>query len=403
MDSQSLVVVRGNRQGLDPSYACLSHNGEQGNYALLTFRDGQLVSRDVVPFADRARVEDYTLRDGFRGTVYVDERNDARLLPLRWSKKCESADLSVFRRAKSDVEIEALCGLTATTRDLLERESNGKDGTFRGVERDSGLKSAFQRTETPGFVQYRGGVKDELGRMTDLTRIVPKTEEWEARLQRVYRGLARVEDLIAPGVALAAVNDAFLECIDPTKDVVYGDAIHHTGFEGHENMVPLERLEEFDYLKLGVAVGDLQSKNDVALVYTQTLPVASHKTKEVDFRGTVIADRPVAVLKQLDTHKQGFASIIAERTDDSTAVATDNMQRELVRSLCDTTQNAGKTFGESIDAWFRGAEDATQETVAALASVGAGASGSEAIVDEIDGDWAPVPERGEDARRSLRR
>jgi hypothetical protein len=340
MVSKSLVVVRGNFRGLDPTYACLSHDGNEGNYGLIHFNDGRLTKREVIPHSQRSTVEDFTLRNNYRGSVYVDDRTCKNLLPLKTGKHCLPFDLGKFRRAKSDVEIDSLNALYGATRELLHNDDL-TDRKFRGAATMycEETKAAFKRTECKGFVQYRGGLKDSLGRVADLTRVEPKTQQWVERLDRVYRGLSMVRQNVNVGASLKRLNNDFMGYMDPTMDVVYGNVIHHTGFEGHEADIPLDTINEYDFLKLGVAIGDAKS-GDVALVYRSAFPVILTRQEKLEkFKGTHIEHSTRDVANQLQMHHDQLTDIINE-----TFSANDNEIQDMIyKGICDPS-SYGKTF-----------------------------------------------------------
>ena len=83
-------------------------------------------------------------------------------------------------------------------------------------------------------------------------------------MQRVFRGLDKVDATLKPGAKVSDLNAAFLAEMDHDKDVLYGDVVHHTGYEGHEASVPLDVVQPHDYLTTGVVVhGD----GETAIVY----------------------------------------------------------------------------------------------------------------------------------------
>lgn len=336
---QTIDVIRGLRDGLDPTYACTAHDGKAGHYALLRFDDdGRLSSREIVPASERSRIEAFTNNGAFRGSVRVDMRADDRLLPLRWNAACERLDTALLRRAKSDVELDTLSDLADTTRNMLE---NGGD-SFRGV--GGGLKSAFVHRETPGFHEYRGGLKDGLGRMTDLTKVTPKTPEWEARLDRVNRGLDEVERMLRPGVTTAELDRAFSSHMDVSRDAVYGRVVQHTGFEGNESSVSLDALQEFDHLRLGVAVGTAWGNDEPALVYRSVHAVESDPARKLRFRGSAIGTSTIA-------RENDLVAVIRDVADEHGVTPSEDIvhgARASIRSL------NGTTFGDALNAHFRG-------------------------------------------------
>lgn len=248
----SLIVVRGSHKGVDPTYACTAHDFRGGRYALLEVQDGRVAKRTLVPASDRRQVEEAMQQ--YRG-VYVDQRDDAGLLPLTAPAHAVAADLVSMRRAKSDEEMEALRGLSNETRARLD-EGVTRTDAFRGAAQKNGHRSAFEVTQARGFTQYRGGLQDAKGRVSDLTRVEAKTPEWEARLERVERGLDAVFRGIGVGATVADLDRTFQQHLDPNKDVVYGSVVHHIGFESHESSLPLESVERYDCLNVGAAVGD---------------------------------------------------------------------------------------------------------------------------------------------------
>lgn len=293
-DQDHIVVFRGGKRHPDPTYCCLAHNATPGNYGVLHFRGGRVVRREIIPATERDRVERYTNKDSaFRGAVYVDRRSDNTLLPLRASSEYRTADLSLFRRAKSDEEINAIESLHERTRRQLDAPE-GSISEFRGSGTE---RHVMQKTEHRGFTQYRAGLKDDRGRLSDLTRIVPKTADWEARMRRVYKGLDAVEKLIVPGASLAQLNAAFAKELDQTQDSVYGNVVCQTGFEGDERSVSCDTLQSFNVVKVGAAVG---AKNgETAVVYKGVKTVLDDEAAEENFRGTCIGATPVEVLTQL--------------------------------------------------------------------------------------------------------
>ena len=249
----SVVIVRGQKGYLDPTYACLSHDRNANNYSVLHFEDGHFKGREVVPYERRSYIEKtYTKNDSYRGTVYVDQRSDNKLLPLHNGPHCEEADLDYFRRAKSDTEMESLDALYKRATSLLNADD--PESAFRSSSTQS-IKSAIQKNVWDGFVEYRGGCKDSMGRVSDISLIEPRNEEWDDRKQRVYKGMQDVVNNIRAGASKKELNEIFFSHLDPFRDVVYGSVVNHTGFETVEN-IPTDTLELYDYVRVGAPVGD---------------------------------------------------------------------------------------------------------------------------------------------------
>ena len=243
------------------------HDNEERRYGLVEFTDGGVTSRKTFTSPEKEEVERY-LSD-FRGDVYVDQRKDSSLLSLQVASDTQEVDFATFRRAKSDAELRALQSLTDRTFDALH--STGEPlsrGTFRGAEdAKGGMKSAFQKRKTAGFTEFRAGFQDKYGRCSELTRIEPRTEEWRSKMKRVYRGLAAVSERAESGAKVKDLEQVFLSHLDHSKDFVYGSVLHHTGYRGHEDDVPIDVLKDYDFLTIGTHVGDA---DNIATVYTSS-------------------------------------------------------------------------------------------------------------------------------------
>lgn len=270
--TESLVVVRGNKTDLDPDYSCVANDGKCNRYALLRFRGSQLYERELYEASERKDLENLLAREVHRGTIVeADSRTDCGLLPLTVPEHANKSKTVAqqFRRAKSDDEIDALLQLSKLTEERLDND-NVKHLTFRSSAQKHNYRSAFDKQNYKGFVQYRAGFKDELGRCSDLTRVDAKTPKWEERLDRVYRGLYAVQDKMQVGTSVDDLNETFLSHLDPMKDVVYGNVVTHIGQQSAEQL-PLKRLEAYDVLKVGCAVGEVKPQNLLSKVYRGTI------------------------------------------------------------------------------------------------------------------------------------
>lgn len=278
--TKSRIFIRGSVSNLDPTYACVAHDGNQGKYAMIELTNGRVSDRQVFDQWDVEKMETYMKDDTFRGTIEVDTRKDDDLLPLNVPEGAIPADLDTFRRSKSDAELSVLSELTSATYNLLNQNEEEIGYTFRGISKDVGnLQVAHTTKEGDGFVEHRAGFRDSLGRVSDLTRIIPKTNDWEERLQRAYRGCDAVTRRLKPGVSIGTLNDVFMRYMDPDEDVVYGNIVHHTGFEGYERL-PLEKVQENDFLTIGTVIGDGE---ETAILFRSSVPIVAEK----NYRGSV--------------------------------------------------------------------------------------------------------------------
>ena len=251
MVPSSLYIVRGPQSGHgadthDPVFSCMAHSTKSDRYLTLEIsEDG--ISRQIV---DGSAVT--SISQNFRGTVHLDVRNDAGLMPLpSVGKYVPIDDFSTFRRAKSDAEIADLDVMYAATRSRLNDDFVECIDTFRGNE--ASMESGFTKTEHNNFFQYRGGFRDRLGRSSDLTTVVPKTQEWEDRLDRVYQGLEAVDRHAGIGVDRSTLNNLFLSHMDP-QDSVYGNVTNAVGWSFGEGGMEFDTLNKYDYVMFGCAI-----------------------------------------------------------------------------------------------------------------------------------------------------
>lgn len=260
----SLVVVRGARATTDPTFACMAHDTRPNHYLALTLDKGSVVDRQIFRAAERKAVEQLMAdKAHFRGGVYADTRTQSELLPLRVPKHAQEADLATFRRAKSDEEMASVRRLNELVYGRLHMAES--EAEFRGVEggdddatdvSKEDLQAAYKRTETVGFVEYRGGFRDSKGIHVELTNVEPKTEEWKERLERVHRGLDAVEAELREGARVDDLTETFAKSLDLTKDRFYGKPVQHVGYEPLEQDIPLDTVQRYDCLRVGIPVSD---------------------------------------------------------------------------------------------------------------------------------------------------
>lgn len=278
MVPSSLYIVRGPQSGHganthDPVFSCMAHSTKSDRYlALEISEDG--ISRQIV---DGSAVT--SISQNFRGTVHLDVRNDAGLMPLPSVGECVPIDdFSTFRRAKSDAEIADLDVMYADTRSRLDDDFVQCIDTFRGNE--TSMESGFTKTEHNNFVQYRGGFRDRLGRSSDLTTVVPKTQEWEDRLDRVYQGLEAVEKHAGIGVSRSTLNNLFLSHMDP-QDSVYGNVTNAVGWSLGEDGMEFDTLNKYDYIMFGCAIAGPDDETP-ALVFRNARAIVTDAEIELD-------------------------------------------------------------------------------------------------------------------------
>ena len=274
----SLYVVRGGVAHTDPTYACVSHNTAPSRFVMIETNDeGNVSKRTIVPSDDIESVENSM--NTFRGEVFVDDRTSDDLVPKPHCHRAAPADLDMFRSSKSDEELDKLSKLSKMTRSLVDTPGMS-EAIFRGEAKDNDCKAYFKVHKGNGFTEYRGGMQSSEHLCSDLTRIVPKTAEWEQRLERVYRGFDRVEAAIEGGErSVPRLNALFRGCLDLDKDAVTESVLFHTGYESKEVYRKTNELNDYAFVTLGVPVTAVSngvyrgSDRDTALVYRKTIQV----------------------------------------------------------------------------------------------------------------------------------
>lgn len=269
-EHKTLYVVRGAQNFVDPTYACASHDNKCGKYAMLEIDNekGMVTKRMLV--TTQGEVEQQALN--YRGVI-MDSRTDDFLLPKPNVEGSTVADLDDIRRAKSDTELQELRELSQKTREMLN--THDEESTFRSVADELGNRSYFKAYKTEGFTEYRGGMKNEKGICSDLTRVVPNNEAWKERLQRTNQGLDLVTKSAEEGVSVEELNNIFRGCLDETKDMFVPSCVHSTGYESNESLNKFEKLKAYDFITVGVAISD---GKDTALVYRGTKQILPAET-----------------------------------------------------------------------------------------------------------------------------
>lgn len=274
-NSRGLLVVRGSKDAhtLDSTFACVAHSDENKAYVALELDKGRVVDREIYPHTHRRELEN-RMHDPKYGSVLVDSRSDAFLLPLTPPDDAMEANLEELRRSKSDLEIRQLQKMDAAICTAFGDEEQHIDKrTFRGTIEEDDLRSAFQRRECKNrFVEYRGGARNPHGLTVELSTVVPLCNDWERRIARAENGFRAVAGKIAVGAKRTDLDREFMHHMDPDDDIVYGSVVHHTGYDAWEHKIPLETLEKYDYVTLGITLSDTEG-NTAHLLQSTTAVV----------------------------------------------------------------------------------------------------------------------------------
>jgi hypothetical protein len=233
----------------------MAHNPYENQYAVLEFDDGVLSKRTLYRASERRFLEKFANNSEFT-TVYADRRHDSGLLSFTYPKDAVTADLNVFRRAKSDDEIVSIKKM-AELLDVARNQSQSEE-TFRGAMDSMDYQHAMSETKGDQFTLQRYGIKDNMGRGIEVSKIIEPSDEWSARLGRIYKGCKAVVDQLSEGVSCHDLDATFRAHMNPHKDVLYGRIIHHSGYEPWEENIDLDVLKRYDVFTVCPTVGDHQ-------------------------------------------------------------------------------------------------------------------------------------------------
>ena len=126
------------------------------------------------------------MMNSFRGTVYVDERNDSNLVNFK-KGTYKKINMEILTHSKSEEEKKAFKDMTNVLRSSIDDTTDGTK--FRGSV-DSQYKTVYSLEKKTGFTQYRAGLCDSVGRVSEIADIKDCNDAWKKRLLRTYRGLS---------------------------------------------------------------------------------------------------------------------------------------------------------------------------------------------------------------------
>jgi len=275
MTDRSLLIVRGGRNVPDPTFSCIAHSADTGNYVAVEFEDGRVINRTLYRGAERKTLENLA-RSPTYTSVYADTRMEKHLLPFKYPKNSLNADLNVFRRAKSDEEISSIERMAGILR--ASRQHARNEHEFRGVVESLDYRHAVIEQAGADVSVKRYGLTDALGRTVELSSVKPHSLDWKARMMRVNHGCQAVEKQLREGVTGEDIDKTFRSHLDPMTDVIYGRVLHHTGYQPWESDIPVDVLQKYDVLTLCPIVGDRRG-NSVPYMHSV------HTITESRFRG----------------------------------------------------------------------------------------------------------------------
>tara|TARA_B110001450_G_scaffold257061_1_gene290807 strand:- start:9441 stop:11390 length:1950 start_codon:yes stop_codon:yes gene_type:complete len=252
MSDRSLLIVRGSST-FDPTFSCIAHTTDTGNYAAIEFRDGLVSGRTLYRGSERNVLEKLAQSNEFT-SVYADTRVQANLLPFTYPRDAIEADLNLFRRTKSDEEIVSITRMAGI---LDASRNNARDEMhFRGTVENLNYKHAMQETHEKHATIRRYGLQDEYGRTVELSSIEPHTDDWKARVQRMNDGCNAVAQQLKENVTYQELDSTFRAHMDPENDILYGAVVHHSGYQPWEHDLAVDVLKRYDVLTICPVVGD---------------------------------------------------------------------------------------------------------------------------------------------------
>ena len=220
------------------------------SYGVLFFKGDEL----CIVARVAKRMPQYANDEKFDDLVYIDQRDDSRLLPLPYRVACKRRHLisNVQRTAK----IARRSRRCQRARNLLFSSNDAR--VFRGSFQNTTDKPMFKVTHHRDL-QYRGGIMDE-GRMSDL-KVEPITgvdQSGSTSAAKVSKTLSRAD---ASGRSLVSRNHRtvrFALHTDST-DALYTESIlSGTGYANERNYRNAHVCPK-DVLVLSCGIGDTQT------------------------------------------------------------------------------------------------------------------------------------------------
>lgn len=256
----SLIVVRNGINEPDAMFQCVGHTSE-GNYAAVHVDEqGNVIQRDIL--FRRADAEELMNK---YDTVYADDRDVNGLAPLTIPRHALPPDFESYRRAKSEEEKTTLQDMHSASVEYLSNaieNGNNIEAKFCGAGKSDGNKTFFDVHEHDGFTQYTGGMRNEQGLCSNVAIVVPQTEPWIARTERVFRGMEAGQRAIRAGATPQDIASAVREHLHPVHDFLCDDCIDHIGYGGVETYKNTT-LREHDVVSIALEVSD--AHGDVAM------------------------------------------------------------------------------------------------------------------------------------------
>ena len=238
MSTTFMAIARGSKNDIDPYSACLANEAATGKYVVLEVSGNHVSSRRLFRSSERSVVEKIASEASRGGTtVLYDMRKKSDILPLTIPRHADPLDFQGLVRARSEDEILRVQALSRKTFDLLHQDRVSNARSFRGVSEQSECDGTLEKRQMDGFVQYRAGMRDEKGLVSDLTRVVPQTPEWEQRMGRIYKGLQAVGEAAVVGASHWTLKSVMESHLDASKDQMLDmTPIRFTGFRGNEKL-----------------------------------------------------------------------------------------------------------------------------------------------------------------------
>lgn len=293
----SLIVVRNGINEPDAMFQCVGHTSE-GNYAAVHVDEqGNVIQRDIL--FRRADAEELMNK---YDTVYADDRDVNGLAPLTVPRHALPPDFESYRRAKSEDEKSTLQDMHSASVEYLSNaieNGNNIEAKFCGAGKSDGNKTFFDVHEHDGFTQYTGGMRNEQGLCSNVAIVVPQTEPWIARTERVFRGMEAGQRAIRAGATPQDIASAVREHLHPVHDFLCDDCIDHIGYGGVETYKDTT-LREHDVVSIALEVSDVHG--DVAM-YRST-PEAVNEKKLADALAGKKAEFAYAELAKIEQMEQ---------------------------------------------------------------------------------------------------
>jgi hypothetical protein len=243
-----LLVVKGGKYEVDPTYRCVSNDSHTNRFALVEVgEDGNVGRKMTLPSSAKHDVE--KLMGKYRA-VYVHDPNKELKIPQHGQNADEL--VQSIRRHKSQEEKTHLKTLMTHTRKLMSEPEN----KFRSSVKQDGSKCFYKLTDTENAKYMRAGIQNSNGLCSDVMATIPKNEATQSMLDRTFRGLTNMHKHVKVGASFEELKSHIEAELQDDETILENPFVHI----GYSRVDPIKTegdvLGQHDVVNINVKVGN---------------------------------------------------------------------------------------------------------------------------------------------------